>query len=152
METVVFDVDGVLTDGSFLYDDTSKAYKRFGTHDGDGLDMLKPHIDIRFISADMRGFGISKARVGHLGFELEYVKSEDRLRYMTDLGLETTIFVADGYHDVPALEAVAYSIAPRNARREALAVVDYVTESRGGEGAVLDACLRIIEKFFTITV
>ena len=37
----VLDVDGVMTNGQFLYSDAGKAYKTFGAHDNDGLKMLE---------------------------------------------------------------------------------------------------------------
>ena len=41
-----------------------------------------------------------------------------------------------------------FGIAPKNARKEAKESADFVTESNSGEGAVLDACLEIIKKYF----
>ena len=56
----VLDVDGVLSSGQFLYDTNGKQYKIFGPHDNDGLKLISSYIKIRFISADIRGFEISK--------------------------------------------------------------------------------------------
>ena len=41
-----------------------------------------------------------------------------------------------------------FKVAPNNARKEAKDSADYVTESNAGEGAVLDACLKIIKEYF----
>ena len=54
IKNIVFDIDGVLTDGSFLYDEKGKKYKRFGAHDADGLDLLRKHFKIFFISSDLK--------------------------------------------------------------------------------------------------
>lgn len=59
--TFVLDVDGVLTDGTFLYDANGKAYKKFGPEDADALKMLAPYCNIVFASADTRGFEITKS-------------------------------------------------------------------------------------------
>ena len=56
--------------------------------------------------------------------------------------------MGDGYFDSLVMDIVGYSIAPKNARKEAIQSADYVTPSRSGEGAVLDACLHIEEVFF----
>ncbi len=69
--TFVLDVDGVLTDGSFLYDERGKAYKVFGPDDADALKVLSKYVDIVFTSQDKRGFNISKKRVNDMGFELK---------------------------------------------------------------------------------
>lgn len=46
------------------------------------------------------------------------------------------------------MDIVGYSIAPKNARREVIKKAHFVTESKSGEGAVLDACLHIKNQFF----
>lgn len=146
---VIFDVDGVFTTGQFLYDVNGKAYKIFGPHDFDGLKILKKlDVTINFISADKRGFAITKKRiVTDCGFnedQLTLVTEENRFNWIKDrFDLSKVAFVADGYHDAPILEQVALGIAPNSARREAKAAAKYVTESDAGNGAVLDACLII---------
>ena len=51
----VLDVDGVLTDGTFLYDENGKVLKSFGPHDSFMLNKIKDRLNIHFISADHRG-------------------------------------------------------------------------------------------------
>ena len=147
--TVFFlDVDGVMTTGHFLYSMDGKEYKIFGPHDSDGLKMLKEKIEIKFITADKRGFPISKKRiVEDMGYELDLVSEQSRLDYLsTNYDLSKIIYMGDGYFDAPILEKCFYGIAPANARIEARNSANYITPSRSGEGAVLDACLHIIEK------
>ena len=55
--------------------------------------------------------------------------------------------MGDGIHDAKVLKACKFGIAPENARIEAKKSADYITKSRAGEGAVLDACLEIKRKF-----
>lgn len=146
----VLDVDGVLTTGQFIYSKHGKLYKIFGPHDNDGIKLLKGRLEIRFLTADRRGFSISKKRiVDDMGQRLDYVNEDTRLQYVSDtFGLENTIYMGDGIHDVSILKGCAYGIAPNNARREAKKAADYITPSNGGEGAVLDACLKIAKTFF----
>ena len=59
----ILDVDGVMTTGQFLYSQDGKAYKIFGPHDNDGLKLLNDKVTIQFITADKRGFPISKKRI-----------------------------------------------------------------------------------------
>lgn len=56
----VLDVDGVMTTGQFLYSSDGKSHKVFGPHDADGLKLIKDKVNISFITADKRGFAISK--------------------------------------------------------------------------------------------
>ena len=60
MKNFITDVDGVLTDGSFYYNETGKVLKKFGAHNRDGFIIIKSlNIDICAIYADKRGFGIT---------------------------------------------------------------------------------------------
>jgi len=146
----VLDVDGVMTTGHFLYSEEGKRFKIFGPHDGDGLNMLKDKMRIKFITADKRGFQITKKRIqDDMGFELELVTESDRLTYIkNNFDVNNLIFMGDGYHDALVLKICKFGIAPKNARREAKDAADFVTWSNSGEGAVLDACLEIQKKFF----
>ena len=147
MKTIVFllDVDGVMTTGQFLYSKDGKDYKVFGPHDSDGLNLLKNKLAIKFISADKRGFSITKKRiVDDMGFELAHVYEQDRFDYVKkNYGFKNLLYMGDGYHDAKILKESMFGIAPRNARKEAKDAADYVTESNSGEGAVLDACMEI---------
>ena len=147
----VIDVDGVMTTGQFLYSADGKLYKIFGAHDSDGLKLIRNLINITFITADSRGFGISKKRiVDDMGYELKLVSEEDRLEFMKkNFKLKNTIFMGDGIFDSLIIKESFFGIAPSNARIEAIEVANYVTKSSGGNGAVLDACLEINKRFFT---
>ena len=144
----ILDVDGVLSTGQFIYDSSGKKYKIFGSHDSEGLNILSEFIKIEFISADKRGFEISNKRVSDMGFKLNLVSEEDRRNHLEKLGFENVIFMGDGYYDALLFSEVNYSIAPANARKEALENADYVTENKAGEGAVMDACIHLNEKFY----
>ena len=76
--TFVIDVDGVLTTGQFLYSEKGKAFKIFGAHDADGLKLIKDKVNILFISADKRGFKISKKRIEDMGYPLYHVHESER--------------------------------------------------------------------------
>jgi 3-deoxy-D-manno-octulosonate 8-phosphate phosphatase (KDO 8-P phosphatase) len=145
----VLDVDGVMTTGQFLYSELGKEYKIFGPHDNDGLKMLKDKLPIEFISADKRGFAISSKRiVDDMGFNLSLVSSEERYNYLNEkYDLSRVIYMADGLYDASILSDCLFGIAPQNARVEAKKAADYVTPSESAKGAVLDACLMIINKF-----
>ena len=146
----LLDVDGVMTTGQFLYSEAGKVFKVFGAHDHDGLNLVKDKLKIKFITADKKGFKISKKRISDdMGYEIDLVSEQDRFGYIADLyGFENLIYMGDGYHDSKIIKECMFGIAPKNARKEAKDVADYITESNSGEGAVLDACLQIIKMFF----
>lgn len=139
----VLDVDGVLTDGSFLYDANGKAYKRFGADDADALKLISDQVNIVFVSADHRGFPITKKRVEDMGFPIEQVKSKDRLQWIHDkFGFENTFYMGDSFEDIPMLDT-CIGIVPRNALHEVKLVADFVCTHIGGDRAVAEACLWI---------
>lgn len=143
--TFVLDVDGVLTDGSFLYDANGKAYKRFGADDADALKLISDQINVVFVSADHRGFPISKKRVEDMGFKIENVKSKDRLHFIQEhYGLENTIYMGDSFEDIPIFQNVKCSICPANSLDNLKKVASYVTSHVGGDRAVADAVLWLI--------
>ena len=149
IKRVMFDVDGVFTTGQFLYTEDGKFAKIFGPHDSDGIKLLKPHLFLQAITADERGWNITKRRiVDDMGLALELVSEEERSQYIkTATSKLDTIFMGDSLYDAQIFGLVKYGIAPANAHPAALAAAHYVTVAKGGEGAVGEACIHILEQF-----
>jgi 3-deoxy-D-manno-octulosonate 8-phosphate phosphatase (KDO 8-P phosphatase) len=141
---MICDVDGVLTDGTFSYSESGKFTKTFGPHDADALKLIKSKIEIAFISADKRGFGISQKRVQDMGFELELVSSEDRKKYISTVqSNRRVIFIGDSFTDEPALRNADLSFTPANAHPLAKKASNYRLKTKGGEGAVTEVCFLL---------
>ena len=147
----IIDVDGVMTTGQFFYSAEGKIFKIFGPDDHDGLILLKPHVEIRFVSGDKNGFKISKKRiVDDMKFPLDLVSTIHRIDWITErFDPNKVIYMGDGIFDHYVMKKVAYAIAPANADRLARKSAHFVTERSGGDRAVAEACLHILEKFFT---
>lgn len=148
--TVLFDVDGVFTDGKFYYNAEGKVFKKFGPEDGDGIKFLKSlGLDIFAISADHRGFAISEARMSDMGIPLKLVSEADRHAYILEsFDVASLVFVADGIFDAKSLAQVQCGIAPDNATKAAKRAADYITTAEGGAGAVSEAAYFIGRTFF----
>ena len=144
--TFILDVDGVLTNGEFIYDKKGKVAKIFGAHDSDGLNIIKDRYNIIFISSDKRGFNISNKRVKDMGFKLYYIKNQQRLKFVEKYDFQKVIFMGDGIHDAPILKKVKYGIAPQNAVQEAKKNANLVTKRSGGNGAVYEASMKLLKK------
>ena len=144
----ILDVDGVLNDGMLYWGATGKPFKAFGNYDHDGLKLLRSHIDIEFVSADENGYGITYNRiVEHMKFPLTMVKEKDRLNFVLSKGDPSeTIFMGDGPYDAKIMPHVGLSFAPAQAWRTAINAATYVTKRDGGKGAVMDACIIIMDK------
>jgi len=147
---IILDVDGVMTTGHFFYTVEGKAMKMFGPDDNDGLSLLKPYLEIRFVTGDKKGFKISKKRIADdMGFPLDLVSTIRRIDWIKNMyDPKDVIYVGDGIFDHYVMKEVGYSIAPANSDILAKKYADYVTERSGGDRAVAEACLHILEKFF----
>ena len=148
MKVFYLDVDGVLTDGTFMYDSTGKSHKTFGADDSDALGILREFIPIEFVSADHRGLEITRARVERdMGFTLNLVPSDLRLGWLSARhDLNDVIYMGDGFVDAPILKRVSIGISPQNASPLAKRVADHVTEAYGGHGAVAEACFFVAKR------
>lgn len=140
---VISDVDGCLTDGRYIYTADGKVAKVFGPHDNDGVKLLKSHgIDVVFISADKRGFPITKRRIEDMKCQIFNVSESERVQwvdnYIKSNGYDQSVFFGDGINDVPVKEVVTYFACPANARKETKMAAQHITESIGGQGAFLD--------------
>ena len=144
----IMDVDGVLNDGMLYWGVDGKPFKAFGNYDHDGLKLLRKHLEIEFVSADEIGWPITESRiVEHMKFPCTMVKEKDRLDFVLNKGNpEETIFMGDGPFDAKIFPHVGLSIAPAQAWRTAISNATYVTPREGGKGAVMDACVYIMDK------
>lgn len=146
----ILDVDGVMTSGDFFYSAEGKVMKAFGADDNDALSLLKPYVEIQFVTGDRKGFAISEKRiVDDMGFALTLVSTIRRIDWISErFAPESVIYMGDGIFDHYVMKQVGYAIAPANADRLARQHADFVTERRGGDRAVAEACLHLLEKFF----
>lgn len=150
MKVFILDVDGVMTTGHFFYTADGKTMKAFGPDDNDGLSLLSPHVEIRFVTGDKKGFSITKKRiVDDMKYPLDLVSTIRRVEWIAErYPLDTVIYMGDGIFDHYVMKKVGYSIATANSDSLAKKAAHYVTERKGGDRAVAEACLHILAKFF----
>ena len=149
LELLVFDVDGVLTDGGLWYDADGEALKRFNAKDGYGIVLAREQgLTVAFLSARRSAPVLVRAK--ELGVSKVYAGRADKgaalfeLCAELDMTLEQTAYMGDDLMDLPALEIAGLSVAPRDAVPEVRAAVQVVTRRRGGHGAareLIDAVL-----------
>lgn len=146
----VLDVDGVMTTGQFLYSSEGKRYKVFGPDDHDALLLLQNYLDILFVTGDRKGYEISQRRiVEDMNFPLELVSTIKRVEWLrARFPLDQSIYMGDGIFDHYVFAKVGYSICPANGFYLARERANYVTKCPGGDRAVAEACLHILECFF----
>lgn len=148
LEVFCLDVDGVMTDGTFLYSEQGKSHKRFGPDDGDALMVLRRFVQILFVTADHRGLDITRARIERdLGFPVHLVSATERLSWLAQrFPLEKIAYMGDSFLDTPILSGVGISIAPANASPPAKKAAAFVTNAVGGRGAVAEACFYLAKQ------
>ena len=149
-EIFILDVDGVLTTGHFIYTTAGKTHKIFGPDDNDGLSILSAFIDIRFVTGDRKGFKISEKRVvSDMNYQLDLVSTIKRIEWIKErYDVSKVIYMGDGIFDHYVMREVGYSIAPANSDTNAKKYADFITERSGGNRAVAEACLHIMNRFF----
>lgn len=146
----MLDVDGVMTTGQFFYTAQGKMMKVFGPDDDNALSLLKPYLNIRFVTGDKIGFDIVRKRiVDDMHFPLDLVSAVHRIGWITkQIDPKKVIYMGDGIFDHYVMKHVGYSIAPANADGFSKKQANFVTKRYGGDRAVAEACLHILRKFF----
>ena len=146
----LLDVDGVMTTGQFAYTAEGKSMKIFGPDDNDALSLLKNLIEVRFITGDKNGLEITKRRIeDDMKYSLDTVSVLKRIEWISEhYNPEEVIYMGDGIFDHFVFQKIGYSIAPGNANSLAKKYANFVTTRNGGDRAVAEACLHILEKFF----
>lgn len=146
----LLDVDGVMTTGQFGYTAEGKTMKIFGPDDNDALSLLKNLIEIRFITGDKNGVEITKRRiVDDMKYPLDTVSVLKRIEWISErYDPKDVIYMGDGIFDHFVFQKIGYSISPGNANSIAKKYADFVTKRNGGDRAVAEACLHILNKFF----
>ena len=145
VKVAFFDVDGVLTDGGLYFSEEGETLKRFSTLDGHGLKLLKlagitPVIITGRDSAPLR------VRLKALGIEHAQFGTEDKLpaaeAFLNALGLgwHQAAAMGDDWPDLPVMQRAAFACAPLNAHAQALALAQFVTVRKGGDGAAREFC------------
>ena len=145
VRVVFFDVDGVLTDGGLYFSEHGETLKRFNTLDGHGLKLLQKAGILPAVITGRDSVPL-RLRLKALGVEHAVFGTEDKLpaaeSILTTLGLEWSQVAAmgDDWPDLPMMRRSAFACAPANAHAEARANAHYVTQARGGDGAVRELC------------
>lgn len=146
----MLDVDGVLTDGTIIYNDNGTEIKAFNVKDGLGLRLLM-NAGIKTGIITGRRSNALTCRLRNLGITLVYDGISDKgnlletLVKQTGVAPEEIAFAGDDLPDIPLLRKVGLAIAVKNAHEQVINVCDIVTENKGGEGAVREICERILK-------
>lgn len=147
---MIFDVDGVLTDGSLHYGPEGEMIKTFNVLDGHGIKLLQQSgVATAIISA--RKSALVAKRAGDLGILHVRQGVHDKRAAFEQLLDETGItaeacgFVGDDVIDLPILLRVGFAASVPNGHPEVQKRVHYVTRAAGGNGAARELCDFILQ-------
>ena len=142
---MIFDVDGVLTDGRMHWNADGEIMKSFFVHDGLGIQLLqKMGIATAIISA--RNTPIVLKRANDLGINHVYQGHHDKRitfqRLLDDTGItaQECGFIGDDIVDLPLFTRVGFAVGVPNGHIEIRRRAHYVTTAAGGAGAVREIC------------
>ncbi len=158
IDTFIFDIDGVITDGKVYTLPDNQLARTIYTKDGLALKYAAAKGYRIAVISGGNAEGI-RDRLQYLNIKDVFLKSDDKLpvllQYMKENNLspEQIAYMGDDIFDIPVLDYVGLSAAPANAAREVLERVDFVTPQNGGEGCVrelIEQVLRVRGDWFDL--
>ncbi|MEK6749321.1 MAG: 3-deoxy-manno-octulosonate-8-phosphatase KdsC [Pseudomonadota bacterium] len=150
IQLVIFDVDGVLTDGSLYLNDDGMEFKAFYSRDGHGMKMLHASgVELAIITG--RTSATVTHRMASLGINHVYQGRRDKLPALIELlrtlniPPEHVAYVGDDVVDLPVMRRVGLAIAVADAHDFVKKHAHWQTQHPGGRGAARDVCELIME-------
>jgi 3-deoxy-D-manno-octulosonate 8-phosphate phosphatase (KDO 8-P phosphatase) len=150
IKVVVFDVDGVMTDGGLGLGDDALEFKTFHSHDGLGMKMLRK-TGIRMAIVTGRTSQVVIKRAENTGIEHIYQGAEDKLEAFNALlnkmnvNADECVFMGDDVIDIPPIRRAGLGITVPHAMPLVKDYAHYVTTLQAGRGAVREVCEIIMK-------
>lgn len=150
IKLVIFDVDGVLTDGGLYFTDAGREIKKFNVKDGLGISILvKKGIEVAVITGRtsvivaerMKSLGVSHVYQGRMN-KLETYQNLKQALQITDAEVA---FVGDDIIDLPIMRHCALSAAVADAHEDVIEQAKLVLTKNGGKGAGREFCDLIMK-------
>ncbi|MCE5337051.1 MAG: HAD hydrolase family protein [Desulfobacteraceae bacterium] len=147
---MIFDVDGVLTDGRVIYLDDGSEIKEFDAQDGHGIKLLqRAGIQVAFLSG--RACAAVEKRAAGLGVAILHQNSKfkaeafDQILAQTGLEEHEAGYMGDDLIDIPVMRRAGFSVAVPNAVSHVRPYAHYITKASGGRGAAREVCEMILQ-------
>ncbi|HSN40264.1 MAG TPA: 3-deoxy-manno-octulosonate-8-phosphatase KdsC [Burkholderiales bacterium] len=146
----IFDVDGVLTDGSLYYTGSGEELKAFNVRDGHGMKMLQAS-GVRLGIITSRNSRCVELRAKNLGIDLLYQGVADKLAAFQEvlsrlkLDAAASAYMGDDIIDLPVMLRCGLALTVAEAPAAVKSHAHYVSRTHGGRGAVREACELILQ-------
>jgi 3-deoxy-D-manno-octulosonate 8-phosphate phosphatase (KDO 8-P phosphatase) len=149
IKLLLFDVDGVLTDGSIIVNGDGTESKQFNIRDGAGIVWaLRAGMSVGLLSARLAD--ATSVRATQLGITIVVQGAANKVagyeQILADAGLtdEQVGYMGDDLQDLPVLRRAGFSAAPADAAPEVRSAVQWVSPSGGGHGAVRECIEHVL--------
>lgn len=150
IKMIVFDVDGVMTDGGIYLDDRGTEMKRFHVRDGFAVRAAKG-VGMKIGVLTGRSTGAVNLRMTELGVDVLLQGCSDKAIGFENVCRQAGVlpreaaYVGDDLIDLPAMLLCGYPIAVADAVEEVRAEAQFVTQKPGGHGAVREAVEHLLK-------
>ncbi|MBO6495160.1 MAG: HAD-IIIA family hydrolase [Roseivirga sp.] len=150
IKAIVFDVDGVLTDGGIVYDNAGMEFKRFNVKDGQIIKYLK-RAEVYTAVITGRDSLVVRNRCEELKIDKHYhgiknkLETYQKLKEKWQLTDEQIAYVGDDINDLPVLVRCGLSCTPSDGHYKVKEHVDLVLKSKGGEGVLRELADLVLE-------
>ena len=150
IKLIVFDVDGVLTDGGLFYDNEGNIQKKFNVKDGLGIKILQ-RLDFKIALISGGASGATEKRAENLNIDFCFTKISDKSKKIVELqdklniSSRETLYIGDDINDLVVKPFVSLLVAPKDSNYFYKSKADLVLKSKGGKGAVRELSERIIK-------
>lgn len=149
INTFIFDVDGVLSDGSILVTEKGEQLRTMSTRDGMAITMaLKKGYKIAIISGGNSESVLHRFR--YLGISDVFLGVSDKVevlhQYFSDKNItpENALYMGDDIPDYYPMQVCGVATCPKNAAIEIKEIVDYISDKDGGKGCVRDIIEQVM--------
>lgn len=151
IKLVLFDVDGVMTDGSIYINEQGECFKVFNAKDGIAIELLRSHNILTGVISGKSSPSLDN-RCKKLGFDEVITGCKNKLPILHELcnkyalSTDEVAFLGDDILDLMALKTVGLSIVPADAHSIVKEYADLICNSYGGRGMVREAVDFILTK------
>ena len=143
---LVFDFDGVFTDGKIVFDDDKQAMKHYNAKDGMGIfNLHKNNIPVCVISG-WRNNKSQKAILEHLKIDRISLGSDSKNAILSawcedlDIDIKNVAYMGDDLNDLEVMSQVGFVGCPLDAVDEVKNIASFISSKKGGEGCVREFC------------
>ena len=152
LKLIVIDIDGTMTDGSIYYGEDGVELKKFNTKDAAGILCAQAlGIDCMFLTG-RKTLAVEKRAID-LGVKYVFQGVKEKMMFLKsflyDNGILTdeVLCIGDDLNDIEILRLTMLSACPADAAEEVKEICDYISEVKGGDGAVRDIVFHYLKKF-----